>query len=172
MEILGQILGIIAFVIAFAVYQMKDKKSLLIIQTALVVIMSMHYFCLKAYPAMAMNLFCVLRNIIYYRKDIFKWKYTSLVVSLMVMIVGILTSSGAWSVLVIIGLTVNTYCIAFENPQHFRASILFTSPLVLIYNIMVFSLGGILLESISVISAIIGIVRHRKKLIVNSIEGR
>ena len=37
---------------------------------------------------------------------------------------------------------------------------------------MVFSLGGILLESISVISAIIGIVRHRKKLIVNSIEGR
>ncbi len=165
MEILGQILGIIAFITAFAVYQMQDKKSLLIIQTVLVIIVSMHYFCLKAYPAMAMNLFCVLRNVIYYRKDIFKWKYTSLAVSALIMIVGILTSSGAWSVLVIIGLTVNTYCIAFENPQHFRISILFTSPLVLLYNIMVFSLGGILLESISIISAVIGIIRHRKEII-------
>lgn len=162
MQMIGQIFGIIAFGIAFVVYQMKDKKSLLIAQTALVTVMSIHYFCLGAYPAMAMNVFGIIRNFIYYRKDIFKWKYTPLVVSLLIMMVGIFTSSGVWSILVVAGLTINSYCLSFENPQHFRISILITSPLVLIYDIIVFSLGGILLEGITIISAIIGIVRNAK----------
>lgn len=162
MQILGQVLGIISFGIAFMVYQMKDTKSLLITQTILVIVVSIHYFCLGAYPAMAMNLFCVIRNFIYYRKDIFKWKYTPIIVSILIMFVGIFTSSGVWSMLVIAGLTINTYCLSFENPQHFRMSILITSPLVLIYDVIVFSFGGILMEGISITSALIGIVRYAK----------
>lgn len=124
--------------------------------------MGIHYFCLEAYPAMAMNLFGVLRNVIYYRKDVFKWKYTPIIVSLFMMSVGIFTASGIWSVLVIIGLTINTYCLSFENTQHLKISILITSPLVLIYNVIMFSLGGILLETISIISAVIFLVRNLK----------
>lgn len=162
MEAVGQILGFIAFGIAFAVYQMKDKKSLLIVQTMLVCVASLHYFCLKAYPAMAMNMIGIVRNLIYYRKDIFKQKYIPAVVSAAVMAAGILTASDMWSILVIVGLTVNSYCLSLENIQHFRISILFTSTLVLIYNIVVFSIGGMLLESISILSAVIGLFRNRK----------
>ncbi len=162
MEVLGQILGFISFGIAFALYQVKDRKHLLIIQTLLVTFMGIHYFCLEAYPAMAMNLFGILRNAIYYRKDIFKWKYTPIMVSLFMMVIGIFTASGIWSILVIIGLTINTYCLSFENTKHFKISILITSPLVLIYNIIVFSLGGILLESISILSSVIFLVRNLK----------
>lgn len=162
MQIFGQILGIVSFGIAFALYQMKDKKSLLIMQTALVTVVSIHYFCLKAYPAMAMNFFGIIRNIVYYRKDIFKWKHTPLIISVLMMFVGIFSSSGVWSVLVVAGLTINTYCLSFEEPQRFRFSILVTSPMVLIYDIIVFSFGGILMEGISIISALIGIARNAK----------
>ena len=162
MEVLGQILGFISFGIAFVLYQIKDRKHLLIVQTLLVTVMGIHYFCLEAYPAMAMNLFGVLSNVIYYRKDVFKWKYTPIIVSLFMMSVGIFTASGIWSVLVIIGLTINTYCLSFENTQHLKISILITSPLVLIYNVIMFSLGGILLETISIISAVIFLVRNLK----------
>ncbi len=162
MEILGQILSFVSFGIAFAVYQIKSKKRLLCVQTILVIVTSIHYFCLEAYPGMVMNLFCILRNVIYYRKDIFKWKFTPIIVSLLMMLVGIFAATDMWSILVIAGLTINTYCLSFENTQHFRISILITSPLVLIYNIIVFSLGGILMEAISIISATIGIVRNFK----------
>ncbi len=162
METIAQILGFIAFGIAFAVYQMKNRKSLLITQTALVFVMGIHYLLLKAYPGMAMNLFGVPRNIVYYRKDIFKSKYIPVLFSLVVMLIGIFTASGEWSILVILGLTINTYCLSFESPQHYRISILISSPLVLAYNIAVFSMGGILLESISIISAVIGIINNRK----------
>ncbi len=160
MEVIGQTLGLIGLGLAFAVYQMKDRKKLLLVQTALVFVMGVHYFCLGAYPGMAMNFFGVLRNGIYYRKDIFKWKRIPFLLTVLVMLIGIITASGPWSALVIAGLTINTYCLSFDNPQHFRKSILISSPLVLVYNIIVFSLGGILLESISIISAIIGIVRN------------
>lgn len=162
MQVLGQILGIISFGVAFSVYQMKDKKSMIIMQTILVAVMSAHYFCLGAYPGMAMNLFCIVRNFIYYRKDIFKWRYTPLAVSAVIMLVGILTSGSIWSAFVVAGLTINSYCLSLNNPQHFRMSILVTSPLVLIYNIIVFSIGGVLMETISIISAIIGIARYTK----------
>ncbi len=156
-------LGIIAFGVAFVVYQMKTRRSVLIVQTVLVTVVSAHYFCLGAYPAMAMNLCAILRNLVYFRKDIFKWKYTPFAVSAAIMVVGILTSTDAWSVLVVAGLTINSYCLSFDEPQHFRYSILITSPLILLYDIIVFSIGGTLMETISIISAIIGIMRFRKK---------
>lgn len=161
-EIVGQILGVIAFFIAFASYQMKSRNKLLVLQIMLTLVMSAHYFCIAAYPAMAMNLFGVVRNIVYYRNDIFRWKYIPVIFTIMMFLIGIFTSSGAWSVLVIAGLTINTYCLSFKNPQHFRISLLITCSLVLLYDIIVFSLGGIMLESISIISALIGIFRNRQ----------
>ncbi len=163
MELTGQILGIISFIIAFLLYQMKDRKSLLYMQTLLVIVVASHYFCLKAYPAMAMNLFGIVRNIVYYRRDIFKGKLWAVLMSAIMLVIGVLTSSGIWAVLVVAGLVINTYCLSFNNPQHFRISILITSPMVLIYDITVSSLGGILMEAISIISAVIGLIRFSKK---------
>jgi GPH family glycoside/pentoside/hexuronide:cation symporter len=56
-------------------------------------------------------------------------------------------------------LVANTFFIALGRPQILRYSIIVTSTLCLIYNIVIFSIGGILLEAISVISAIVGSIR-------------
>ncbi len=163
MELVGQILGIVSFIIAFILYQMKDRKSLMLMQTLLVIVAAAHYFFLKAYPAMAMNLFAIVRNTVYYKNGIFKSRVWPWVMSVMMLVVGVLASTGVWSVLVITGLVINTYCLSFKEPQHFRISILVTSPLVLVYNIIILSIGGIMLEAVSIISSVIGLLRYSKQ---------
>lgn len=58
--------------------------------------------------------------------------------------------------------------IAGSNPQLLRKSVLATSTMVTIYNIFVFSIGGIANEVISIISSIIGIIRYRKATVSES----
>ena len=46
-----------------------------------------------------------------------------------------------------------------------RKSILVTSPLVLIYDVFTLSIGGIVYETVAIVSSIIGIVRYRKDMV-------
>ena len=74
----------------------------------------------------------------------------------------IITWDNIYSLLVITGLVINSLCMSFKNPHNIRKSILVTSPLVLIYDIIVSSVGGAVYESIAIISAVIGIIRYSK----------
>ena len=58
---------------------------------------------------------------------------------------------------------INTLCLSFTDPQKIRWSILVTSPMVLIYDAFVSSFGGVIYESVVIISSIIGIIRYRKR---------
>lgn len=69
----------------------------------------------------------------------------------------------AWySVFVLLGIGINTYCMSFSSPQNVRKSILVTSPMVLTYDIFARSIGGSIYESVALISAAIGIFKNRK----------
>ena len=74
-------------------------------------------------------------------------------------VVGAVFWEGYLSLILIVALVANTFFIALGRPQILRYSIIVTSTLCLIYNIVIFSIGGILLEAISVISAIVGAIR-------------
>lgn len=76
---------------------------------------------------------------------------------------GLMTWQGYYSLYVIAGVAINTLCLAFTDTQKTRASILVSSPLVLIYDVFVMSIGGIINESVVIVSPIIGIVRFKKK---------
>ena len=70
---------------------------------------------------------------------------------------------GPISLLVIIALAINTIVMSLGKPQRLRESVLLTSSMVLVYNIFVFSLGGIVNESVAIVSSVIGIVRFVAK---------
>ena len=78
-------------------------------------------------------------------------------------ILGAMSWQGPISLLIIVALAANTVFLSLGKPQVLRYSILVTSLMVLIYNIYVLSIGGILNESIAILSAFIGIIRFRKK---------
>ena len=158
-------MGVVAIAFGFISYQMKTQKQLLAMQLATCIIFCVHYLLIGAFTGMAMNCVGVLRNIVYYHRN--KRGDTRMlwpVIFAVVMgIMGLLTWDAWYSVFVFVGLIINTLCFAFSDPQKVRGSILVTSPLVLIYDIFTLSIGGIIYESVAIISSLIGIFRNKKQ---------
>ena len=70
----------------------------------------------------------------------------------------------AWySIFVLLGIAINTFCVGVCNSQNLRKSLLVTCPLVLIYDVFTMALSGIVFEVVGIISALIGIIRYSKK---------
>ena len=166
-EIIGQALGIIATIITFISYQANTKKSVLLILSTAIFCTTLSYFFLGATSGFALNIVCLARNaVFYFQKEGTKLQYISAGVFAVIMVlVGMMSWQGAISLLIMLALAINTVILSMGVPQLLRKSILLTSTMVLIYNIFVFSIGGIANESIAIISAVVGIIRYKKEQI-------
>lgn len=163
-EIIGQVLGIIAMLLFALSYQIKNMRALLVVQTGAALSNCISYLLLGATSGFALNIICVTRNIIYYFLG--KRPRLTLPISLglaaAMAVVGAFSWEGPVSLLIIIPLMVNTVFMSIPDPQLLRKSVIGTSSTILIYNCFVFTVGGIISESLSVISSIVGIIRYRK----------
>ena len=163
-EVIGQCFGIAAFVIAFLAYQAKTSQRLLVIQSGAILCFCIHYALLGAITGFALNVICLMRNVIFANKSkkIFSSKLWPYILALITVVIGIFTWEDWYSILLIIALAVNTVCMALPTSQGIRISLLVTCPFALVYNIFVLSIGGMVNESLSIISSVIGIVRFNK----------
>ena len=162
--IIGQALGIVAVILGFINYQMKSTKGILAILFVTAIVLCGHYLLLELYPAAALNFVAILRCVVYYNRDkkIFAGWYIPWILAVIMGVMGALSWQGPMSLFVIFGIIINTIAISSPNPQFVRASILVSSPMVLIYNIWGHSIGGSIYESIVIISSIIGLIKYRK----------
>ncbi len=163
--LLGQIFGLIAVLLGFLSFQMKEQKPLLIVQTATSLAFVIHYLFIGAYSGMLVNVLGIFRNLAYYHRDkpLFSGKKCPIFFAVLIGLSGLLSWQGYYSLFVILGVGINTLCLAFTDTQKTRASILVSSPLVLVYDLFVGSIGGVVYESVVIVSSIIGIVRYKKK---------
>lgn len=164
MYYIGQGLGVLGIVLGFVSMQMKTRDKLLLVHLSLTACFALHYGLIGAWSGMALNIISSIRNITYYflgRKGEVK-KGWGILFALVMGVVGIFSWQNWYSVFVVVGLTLNSYAMSFTNPQSIRKSILVTSPLALVYNILVLSVGGIVLETVNIVSAALGIYRYRK----------
>ena len=164
-EIIGQILGFVAVVLGFISYQVKTDKQLLFVHLLTCAVFSVHYYLLGAIPAAILNAVGVVRNIVYFNKDrsFYRPRLFPILFAVIMLGLGIYSSNGIHSVLIVGGLVINTLCLSFRNPQNVRKSVLLTCLMVLIYDVIEHSVGGVVYESVAIISAIIGLIRYRKK---------
>ena len=165
MVIFGQIMGWVAVVLAFISYQCKEHKKLLIVQTLLSLSLTISYFCLEAWSGMLLNIVCIIRNFIIFRKDlkIFSYSFWPYALAALIGVVGFLSWQGPMSLLIIVALIINTLFLSFPNVQNLRKSIIITSIMVIIYDAYFTVWGGIVNEMIAIISSIIGIIRFKNK---------
>ena len=163
--IVGQAFGILAIILGFVSYQVKTQRQILFMQSMVAVTFCIHYFMIGAYSAMAMNGVNIVRNAAYdYRnKKGIESKLIPIGFVIIQAIMCALTWEAWYSVFVLIGICINTYCMSFKNAQNVRKSIVVTSPFVLTYDIFARSIGGSIYESVALISAAIGIYRNRRK---------
>ena len=163
MIIVGQIFGWLAALLTFVSYQCKNHKKLILVQTAATVSMCISYLFLGAMAGMTLNIVCILRNFIIYKKNlkIFSCSFWPYVLSVIMGIMGALSWQGYMSLFIIVALMVNTLFLYFPNVQNLRKSILVTSSMILIYNLYYQAWGGMANELIAIVSSIIGIYRYR-----------
>ncbi|MBR6726790.1 MAG: YgjV family protein [Clostridia bacterium] len=169
-ELWGQILGFVATAVITSAYQANTKKGMLMIQTPGVVVLCVSYLLLGAISGFALNIACVLRNVccIFVKEKSKGYYIMTGVLMCAIGALGVLSWEGYLSLILIVALVANTFFVALGKPQILRYSLVVTSSMCLAYNacLPIPSFGGILLEAITVASAIVGIVRfwrNRKK---------
>ena len=162
----GQGLGFVAIALGILSYQMKSQKNLLILQTANSLVFCIHYLMIGATSGMALNLVGVLRNATYFYRHTKggRGRFLPLFFTAVTAVIGVITWEAWYSVFIFSGIVIHCFCMSFSDAQKVRASILVTSPLVIVYDAFTFSVGGIIYESIAILSSVIGIIRHRKRI--------
>ena len=162
---IGQGFGILAVILGFISYQMKSSKMVLVFQISVCAVFSIHYLLIGAMSGFALNVLCLVRNVTYYfrGKWIIKDPFVTVFFTVIMGVVGIFSWQGYPSIFVIIGMMVNTVGMSFGDPQNMRKSILISSPLVILYDVLVGSYGGIVYETVVIVSSIVGIILSRKK---------
>ena len=121
-EIIGQILGGIAVVLGFLSYQVKTSRKLLIIQTAVCITFSLHYLLIDAISGFALNSIGIIRNLAYANRDkkFLKSKAVPVIFAFVMGLIGVLTWQNIASLLIVLGLVINTICLSLKNPQSIR----------------------------------------------------
>lgn len=163
--IIGQIIGVIAVTIFFISYQAKEQKKLMTLQCVAVFAMCLHYLFIDATSGLTLNVVCLVRNICYANRDkkFLSGKWLPIFFAVVIGVIGIICWESYYSIFIVAGLVINTLCLSLPDTQQVRKSILITCPLVFIYDVFVLSIGGMVNEAISFVSALIGIIRLKKK---------
>lgn len=162
--LIGQGLGVVAVVLGFINYQVKTREQVLYVHIATTLCFGFHYMLIGAYAGMAMNFVGAVRNVVYYYafRDGKNGRPWAVGFALLTGAIGIISWEAWYSVFIVLGLIINSYAMSFTKPQNVRKSILVSSPLVLAYDIFARSYGGIVYETVVIVSSIIGLWRFRK----------
>ncbi len=166
---IGHALGFVSVGLFFYSYQRTQKRKIMVIQTVATALSCIQYLLIGAFSGFALNIVCIIRNFTFYYRD--KNQRTDLAApvlfALCMAVVSIFSWEGIHSLLITSGLVVNTICMGILDAKNFRKTILISSSLILIYNIFASSYSGILSESISLVSVVIGIIRYRQPVKTN-----
>ena len=164
-QLCGQILGIVAVVLGFISYQMKTPRGIISLQMVTALVFSAHYLMIGALTAAVLNFLASVKCLVYYFRDkrggTGPWEPA--VFCGVVVVSTVLTWEGWYSALIMVGLVADTIGLALNDPQKTRGVLFIKSPLCLVYNALVRSLGGIVYECAVLISAAVALLRNRKR---------
>lgn len=167
MELIGQIVGIIAMFMNIIAVQFKKPRQLFICRLIGCCLWSLNFLLLGSPTGAIMNLIDVVRSIFLLRKETSTKTFLWITLA-MFTVAGLLTMDYSLSLLMVIDIfiiisqLVDTAGMWTNNIKVIRRCQLFAiSPVWLIHNIAVFSIGGILTESFTIVSTLIAMYRYR-----------
>ena len=163
--ITGQIFGIAPIVFGFLSFQAKSSKGILIWQIGVALAFSLHYLMIGALTGMALNLVGAAKSVSYFIRDKMgkRGLFLPIFFAAVAIFTTVLTWQGFYSIFLLTGLLINTLAFALLTPQKVRYSMLIKAPVTFLYNAFVFSVAGMIYETIVFVSSVIGLVRYRQK---------
>lgn len=176
MDIVAQILSILGCAIMILSFQFKNNRHLFIAQALSALTFGLSYVFLGTYDGAVMNVVALTNGAVLFLGPKFRKKPIMIAICIgfaLAPIISILLAGDAWAAKpilekifgIVIGIAQIVITIAMwkDDGKIIRNTRLFiTSPSWLIYNIVVFSVGGIICEVFSIISIIVSFIRYGK----------
>lgn len=185
MDIITQIIGFIAIAFSILAVQFNTHGKIIAFKTISSLLFALQYLLLGAYTGMVMDIIGSTRNIVFAQtvKNGKSTKNQIIFFSALTLILGVTSIVLTWDVskiiwtnnvktatiiMIIVSITsviaklLTTVAYGIKNPHLIRMVNLPSCSLWLIYNIVVFSLAGILNEIMSIISIVVAEIRLKK----------
>ena len=176
MYIIAQALSIVGCAFMILSFQFKNNRNLFIAQTLSAIAFGTSNFLLGALSGVLINIVATINGLILFCGKRFRKKPILILICLSyacIPIISLLNTFGNWSTKgileIVFGLflsfaqAISTVAMWKNNGKLIRfARIFFASPSWLLYNLVVFSLGGIICEAFSITSIIVSFIRYGK----------
>ena len=169
--ILSQIFIIFNYIFLVITYQSKKRKNIIIFNFGALISTGLSYAFLSAYSGIAMVFVAVIRNIIFIIDERKNGKsnkndtkdYIILAILYIISIISaIFTYNGFLSMMSVVATMLYTYSVWQKSTKVYKALGIPIGILWIIYNVYIFSIFGIILETILAISSVIGYVKESK----------
>ena len=164
MEILAQIIGILGTCAAFISFQLKENKKFFILQATSGLMFALNFLLLGAPTGCVLNLINIYRGAVMAGgKRLHKLPFLISIQAIYI-IATVFTYTNIFSVIALTAQLIGTLAMWSNNGKTIRILQLFcVSPLWLVHNIFVFSIGGIVCEVFNIGSIIVSLIRFGKK---------
>lgn len=163
-EILTQVIGAIAMILAIVSFQAKNSKRILTFQVIGSTCWTVHFVLLGAYAGALLNIISVIRNLIFYQKDK-KWARSVWWIpafSLAGAVIIAFTWDGLKCLLPLFGVMATTVSFFMTDANKLRCLSLIASPLWLVYDALNGSYFGTATEVFCIVSIIIALIRYSR----------
>ncbi len=170
-EIIAQAVGIVGMTFNILSYQPKTKKNVLILQLIGAAFFTVNFFLLKAITGAVLNIVNVALALVFAFKEKTRAEHPAWAVGfcaayicsyvLTFTLFGLepTTANLITEIFPVIGTLLTVLSYKMKDAKAIRKIGLFRSPAWLMYNIFVFSIGGIICEVVTIVSIIIAIIR-------------
>ena len=171
-EIIGQVIGIIAMAFNIYSFQFKTSNKVIVCQLFGGLLFSTSFFMLGSVTGGLLNAVAVLRAVVYRFEEKFHAKHIGWLIFFIALFVGsyVMTFTVfdtafkfphiVIELLPVVGMTASTISFRLQNAKAIRRYGLICSPSWLIYNIIGGAIGATICEILSLCSIFIGMWRH------------
>lgn len=170
METMGQIFGLVAMALNIVSVQFKKPRQLFICRMVSGLLWALNFLFLGSPTGAIINLVNIVRSVFLLREKTSTKPFLYITI-LLYTVTGLLTMDYHLSILllvdflIIVGQVADSIGMWTKNLRYIRRCQLFAiSPIWLIHNILVFSIGGIITETFTMISTLIAMYRYREKV--------
>ena len=161
-DLIIQAIGFIGVVFFIVSYQMRFNRALFLFQLIGCLIFTAQFLIMGAYTGALSLIVNVLRNLLLLKINDWKWvksKVTLSAILVLLTAVTVYTWAGWLSLLPLLSVGITSIGYWTNNAQKIRLSQMLGSPCTLVYDALIHSWGGVMNESIALISIIVSVCR-------------
>lgn len=174
-QLTAQAIGIVAMALNILSYQRKRQRDIILMQMGGAMLFTVNFIMLGASTGACLNFIAILRAAVYANKERFRgekvawcWLFSGIFVSVYILSFAVFGKNPTTYNLIVeaipvVAMVVTTISFRAKEASTVRKLALIGSPLWLIYNCLFFTIGGIICETVSIISAIVGMIRYDRR---------